>query len=153
MEAQSEGRNRGKRLISPSEGEYFLNKVWNALLCFIICSLNLIFTFTNGAKRKRRKEESAQEPWKHVRPRRKRRNGLRGAVKVREERVAGGEQQNARLRINCCTLGGHIPSLGIMQRWSQISDVFIPQLSTRERLWRVLAPLATLLSPSFLCRM
>lgn len=72
VEAGSKGRNRGKWLISPSEEEFFLNKVWNALLCFIICSLNLIFKFTNRAQRKRRKEESAQEPGTYVRPRPKR---------------------------------------------------------------------------------
>lgn len=36
-------------------GEFFLNKVWNALLCFIICSLILLLcTFTNIAKRRKR---------------------------------------------------------------------------------------------------
>lgn len=39
-------------------GEFFLNKVWNALLCFIICSLILLLcTFTNRAPRKRGKKE------------------------------------------------------------------------------------------------
>lgn len=38
-------------------GEFFLNKVWNALLCFIICSLILLLrTFTNRAQRKRKGE-------------------------------------------------------------------------------------------------
>lgn len=44
-------------------GEFFLNKVWNALLCFIICSLILLLsTFTNRAQRKRKKrgEESGR---------------------------------------------------------------------------------------------
>lgn len=37
-------------------GEFFLNKVWNALLCFIICSLILLLcTFTNRVLRKKKK--------------------------------------------------------------------------------------------------
>lgn len=87
VEAESKGRNGGKRLISPSEGEFFLNKVWNALLCFIICSLNLIFKFTNRAPRKRRKEEHAQEAWTYVPPGP---NGPRGAMKERERKGGGG---------------------------------------------------------------
>lgn len=49
-------------------GEFFLNKVWNALLCFIICSIILLLcTFTNRAQRKRGKKRGrsgriVQEP-------------------------------------------------------------------------------------------
>lgn len=78
--------------MSPSGGEFFLNKVWNALLCFIICSLNLIFTFTNRAQRKRRKEERAQEPWKYVRPRHQKQKWIQRSRESERKNGGGGHE-------------------------------------------------------------
>lgn len=89
--------------------------------------------------------------------------GLRAAMdreeplKWERKKVAGGQKPEACLRINCCALGGHIPSLGIMQRWSQISNIFIPQLSTPELLPRAAStsppsPRCAAFSLCFFCR-
>lgn len=64
-------------------GKFFLNKVWNALLCFIICPLILLlFTFTNRALRK--KWETAQETQICVRPGSLSRATIKGELTVKE---------------------------------------------------------------------